>query len=179
MQDKWRLKPRFTLNYGLAYHYEDRPCQPRSKQAHLSFSTLGIDGLAPTEHDKNNFAPSLGLAWAVTQDHKTVLRARRGPLLRVAPGSRIGCRNGRRLVHEEPGRIVVNSSLIPNPVPGLPTVPLGRPLNFQDGPRAVHRGSASLSILPERSQRSRTAIWRSPTAADLSIRNIEVFKQGS
>ena len=75
------------------------------------------------------------------------------------------------------GRIVVNSSLIPNPVPGLPTVPLGHPLNFQDGPTQF-TGALLLSILP--SVRSGLVQqFGDPNNTDLSIRNIEVFKQGS
>ena len=176
MQDKWRLKPRFTLNYGLAYHYEtDLANHDLSKPTYLS-PLVGMDGLTPTVHDKNNFAPSLGLAWAVTQDHKTVLRAGAGlyyelPLAldRLQERSTIGPRGT--------GRIVVNSSLIPNPVPGLPTVPLGHPLNFQDGPTQF-TGALLLSILP--SVRSGLVQqFGDPNNTDLSVRNIEVFKQGS
>ena len=75
------------------------------------------------------------------------------------------------------GRVVVDGSLIPNPIPGLPTVPLGRPLNFQTGPTQF-TGANLLSILP--SVRGVLAQqFGNPNNTNLSIRNIEVFKQGS
>lgn len=51
IQDDFRVHPRLTLNLGLRYDYE---------------SIL---------KDSNNFAPRIGLAWDVTGDGKTVVRA--------------------------------------------------------------------------------------------------------
>lgn len=176
LQDKWRIASRFTINYGIAYHFETNLANhDLDKPGYLS-PLLGPSGLAATITDKNNFAPSLGLAWALTRDQKTVVRAGAGlyydlPLAmdRLQERSTIGPRGT--------GRVVVNGSLIPNPVPGLPTVPLGRPLNFQDGPTQF-TGSLLLSILPN-VRAGLTQQFGDPNNTDLSTRNIEVFKQGS
>ena len=175
-QDRWRVRPRFSLNYGLAYHFQTNLTNhDLSKPDYLS-PLLGSNGLAPTKRDGNNFAPSLGLVWAVTRDHKTVLRAGGGlyyelPLSssRLLERSIIGPRGT--------GRVVVDGSLIPNPIPGLPTVPVGRPLNFQTGPTHF-TGANLLSILPS-VRGSLAQQFGNPNNTDLSIRNIDIFKQGS
>jgi hypothetical protein len=175
-QDRWRVRSRFTLNYGIAYHYETNLTNhDLSKPDYLS-PILGSNGLSPTKRGGNNFAPSLGLVWAATRDHKTVLPAGGGlyyelPLssTRLLERSIIGPRGT--------GRVVVDGSLIPNPIPGLPTVPLGRPLNFQTVPTQF-TGANLLSILPS-VRAGLTQQFGNPNNTDLSIRNIELFKQGS
>src|SRR5207248_11718160 len=117
-----------------------------------------------------------GLVWAATRDHKTVLRAGAGVYYELPLSST-------RLLERSiigplgTGRVVVDGSLIPNPIPGLPTVPLGRPLNFQTGPTQF-TGANLLSILPN-VRSGLVQQFGDPNNADLSIRNIEVFKQGS
>jgi hypothetical protein len=58
VQDNWRVHPRFTLNLGLRYELE---------QNHPVVGT-----------DPNNFAPRAGLAWALTEDRRTMIRAGAG-----------------------------------------------------------------------------------------------------
>lgn len=56
-------------------------------------------------------------------------------------------------------------------------MPIGRPLNFQDGPTQF-TGNMLLSILPS-VRASLAQQFENPSNTDLSIRNIDVFKQGS
>lgn len=69
--DQWRVKPSFTLSYALTYSYEDNLLNhDLDRPAYLSpfFTDLG----AP-HHDKDNFDPNLGFAWAL-RGGKTVIR---------------------------------------------------------------------------------------------------------
>ncbi len=56
-QDQWKAHDRVTINYGLRWDYED---------------VVGID------HDKDNFAPRLGVVWDVKGTGRTVLRSNAG-----------------------------------------------------------------------------------------------------
>ena len=65
-QDDWRVTPRFTLNLGLRWDYEQFP------EPFLVNSNLPQTGNRPS--DKNNFGPRIGFAADLTGDGKTSLR---------------------------------------------------------------------------------------------------------
>ncbi len=75
------------------------------------------------------------------------------------------------------GRVVVDGSLIPNPVFGLPTVPIGHPLDSPDGPTQF-TGTEFIAFLSDLKPFLQEQ-FGDPNNTDLSIRNIEVFKQGT
>jgi hypothetical protein len=54
-QDSWKIKPNFTLNYGLRYELDTQ--------------------YAPLSTYKKNFGPRVSFAWDPFNDHKTVIRA--------------------------------------------------------------------------------------------------------
>jgi outer membrane receptor protein involved in Fe transport len=66
-QDQWRVSPRLTVNYGLRYDYTKIP-QP--KIVNPDYPQTGTIHSAPL-----NFAPRAGIAYSLTKDHKTLLRA--------------------------------------------------------------------------------------------------------
>ena len=175
-QDSWRIRSRLTLSYGLSYVYHaDLANHELSKPAFLE-PLLGADGLAPTRRDRNNFGPMLGFAWSVSRDNRTVVRAGSGvyydlPLdsLRLRELSTIGPRGA--------GRFIVDGSIIPNPIPGIPGVPPSTPLNFPNGPTNF-RGAQVVQILPNVKALLERQLG-DPGNTDLSVRNIDVFKQGS
>jgi hypothetical protein len=55
VNDTWRVHPRLTLNLGARYELETNP------------QSVGTD--------PNNIAPRIGLAWQVTEDGRTIVRA--------------------------------------------------------------------------------------------------------
>ena len=76
-QDTWKIKPAFTLNYGLAWNFESTLVnRDLDKPAYLA-PLYGSD-LSPTQNNYHNFSPSLGFAWDVGKNHKTVVRAGAG-----------------------------------------------------------------------------------------------------
>jgi len=75
-QDSWLMRPGFTLSYGASYQYETNLLNHDLTRPALLQPILGFIGKSPT--DKNNIAPSLGFAWDVKNDGKTVIRGGAG-----------------------------------------------------------------------------------------------------
>lgn len=71
--DQWRINQRFTLNAGLAYSYEDKLLNHDLDRPAI-LSTLLAGDLSPSKRDKNNWGPSLGFAWDVAGNSKTIIR---------------------------------------------------------------------------------------------------------
>jgi hypothetical protein len=76
LQDSWLVKPGFTFSYGASYQYETNLANHDLTRPELLRSIVGELGNAPK--DKNNIAPSLGFAWDVKNDGKTVIRGGAG-----------------------------------------------------------------------------------------------------
>jgi hypothetical protein len=72
-EDTWKIVPRFSLNYGLAWSYESNALNfDLTKSSYLA-PLFGADGLTE-HHSPRDFSPMLGFAWTVTKDNKTVIR---------------------------------------------------------------------------------------------------------
>lgn len=76
LQDSWLVKPGFTFSFGASYQYETNLANHDLTRPELLRSIVGELGNAPK--DKNNIAPSLGFAWDVKNDGKTVIRGGAG-----------------------------------------------------------------------------------------------------
>ncbi len=176
-QDTWRVHPKFTLNYGLAWSFETNLVNhDLSKPAYLA-PVYGSD-LRATGNNYKNFSPALGFAWNVGDDNKTVIRAGAGiyydtQLLfeRLQERSYIGPLGN--------GRILVYGTSVPNPIPGIIDVPLGRALDFQTGPTHFTLGHLE-AILPAISAGA-TAQFAAEAeqAKALGITTIQVAKAGT
>jgi len=73
-EDTWKIRPRFSLNYGLAWSYESNALNHDLTKPEYLEPIYGANGLGNEQHSPRNFSPMLGFAWTVTKDNKTVVR---------------------------------------------------------------------------------------------------------
>jgi Carboxypeptidase regulatory-like domain/TonB dependent receptor len=71
--DAWKITPRLTLNYGLAYRWDSNLWNHDLNRPAI-IAGLFDDGTAPSKRDNNNFAPRVGFAWDISGSGKTVIR---------------------------------------------------------------------------------------------------------
>lgn len=88
VQDDWKLHPRFTLNLGLRWDYQQWPVERHNGVTNFNINAIneenglpgrlefaGIDfGQTVHDPDYNDWNPRLGFAWDVTGKGKTVVR---------------------------------------------------------------------------------------------------------
>ena len=81
VQDRWQIRPNFTLNYGLRWEAQifPEPVTPPAQTAYglfLNDPRFPSDGTLPSP--KKMFQPRFGFAWDITSKGKSVLRASYG-----------------------------------------------------------------------------------------------------
>jgi hypothetical protein len=116
-QDTWKITPRFTFNYGLAYEYESNLFnEDMPKPAYLA-PLYGSD-LRATQGLAGHVSPLIGFAWNVGHDNKTVIRGGAGKYYdtqqlyqRLQERSEIGPVGN--------GRVLISPNLYTNIFPGI------------------------------------------------------------
>jgi hypothetical protein len=120
IQDRWQVRPNFTLNYGLRWEAQIFP-EPVVPPSQTVYASLLSDPRFPSDgtlHSaKKEFQPRLGFAWDLSNQGKSVLRAHAGIFygrqnmlsqvgsitdngvqqFGIACGSSFGCSNGQGL----------------------------------------------------------------------------------
>jgi len=179
-QDTWQVNPRFSFSYGVAWSFEDNVVNHDLDKPEYLRPVLGGANadLRPTRYDYNNFQPSIGFAWTLDKQNRTVIRGGTG-VYHTSPNSfytRLGERGF--LGPAGNGLVPLDSSLAPNPFAGTP-IPGTSPQAFQpatlrftqpttfSGQDAINGIPGIRNLLASR--------WG--TGQDISIRGIEVTKQ--
>jgi hypothetical protein len=174
-QDTWKLAPRFTLNYGLAWSFESNLLNHDLTKPQFLAPVLGAGGLAPEDHAYGRFTPGAGFAWTLP-DTRTVIRGGGGIFYDTM---NIEARLVERayLGPLGTGFLPLPGSIIPNPIPGIPGLAVGAPLDFRV-PTAFS-GSLLNVLLPLIRGAAIQTLHVNPDNTDLSVRNIDVFKTGT
>jgi hypothetical protein len=172
-QDSWKIKPRFNLTYGLGWTFESNALNHDLNKDPWLAPFFGVGGLTPEKHAYLHFSPVLGFAYSATRDNKTVIRGGVGVYydtidieLRLIERSYLSPLGS--------GYLTLGGSSIPNPIPGIPGVPEGTPLQF-NAPTAFI-GSYLESILP--AVRS-TVASELPASPSLSLTTVAYAKQAT
>lgn len=167
--DTWRVGPRLTVNYGLAWSYEPNALNHDLTKPALLIPILGADGLNAPDVQVGNFSPTLGFAWGATHDGKTVVRGGAGRYFDPAASNHFNNFRNERQQLSPLGTGNIS-------VPGSSIRWQGGTLEFLQRPTAF-TGAQLLSILPDlRAELLRT---RNPDNRDFAVRNIDFTKSGA
>jgi hypothetical protein len=86
-QDTWRIRPNFTVNYGVAWNAQTGFYNSSiPKPAYLAPIVGSGDGLLGTKNNLHEFQPALGFAWSPGKNQKTVIRGGAGIYWDGTPG---------------------------------------------------------------------------------------------
>jgi len=77
-EDSWKIKPNFTLNFGLGWNYESNALNHDLTKPKWLTPIFGASNLGPELHDYKHFSPMLGFAWSPLDSRRTVVRGSAG-----------------------------------------------------------------------------------------------------
>jgi len=174
VQDRWHILSRLTLNYGLAWSFDNPLNYDLSKPLYLA-SLVKPDDLRPTSLNLKNFSPSLGAAWSPRSNQKLVIRGGFGIYYDFLTSFGTADEERTSLGPHGEGRVSYSGGGIANPLDNVPGVPRGALLNFFRP--SQFSGSSLLQALPAiRDTLTQQRLRQSATGSPLT--NIEVNKQG-
>ncbi len=180
-QDSWKVTPKFTFNYGLAWEYESNIVNGDLSKPKYLAPLYGSD-LSPTNNNVHNFSPSIGFTWNPFKDSKTVIRGGTGLYYdtenlsrRLQERASIGpVGNGRQQIPNSvftnifPG--IVDLSRGGTPVAVGASLPFGDLLNLTLGQFQTIYNQQVGAVVAALAPKSLT---------DLSVRNIDISKAGT
>jgi hypothetical protein len=181
VQDSWRIRPRFTLNYGLAWNFESTLVNRDLRKPAYLAPVYGSD-LSPTNNNYHNFSPALGFAWTADRSNKTVVRGGFGIYYdteflyhRLQERAFIGPVGNGRIQFPTTGFTnifpgILNISLGGVPVPVGAPVPSGQLTNLTLGQYLQIQQQQAPAIAAQLTQKNLN---------DLSVTNIDINKSGA
>jgi Carboxypeptidase regulatory-like domain len=126
IQDTWKVKPNFTVNYGLAWNAQTGYFTPLTQPQFLA-PILGANNLGVTPNAYKEFQPIVGFAWSPGKSNKTVIRAGGGIYWDSPPGYY----HNRDYASTGPvgdGRATLSSQAFLNTFPGIVNLFTGAPI---------------------------------------------------
>ena len=162
----WRVGPRLTVNYGLAWSYEPHSLNTDLTKPQLLTAILGPDGLNPPAAQKTVFSPTVGFTWVATRDGKTVIRAGAGQFFDPVSF------NNANITRERLALSPAGTGRRAN-IPGSAIFFQGRLLDFSQR-LTMFTGADLLSILP--GIRADLLRQLNPENRDFTFRNIDLDK---
>jgi len=126
IQDTWKIKPNFTINYGLAWNAQTGYFTPLNQPQFLA-PILGANNLGVTPNAYKEFQPIVGFAWSPGKSTKTVIRAGGGIYWDSPPGYY----HNRTYASTGPvgdGRATLSSQAFLNTFPGIVNLFTGAPI---------------------------------------------------
>jgi hypothetical protein len=177
-QDTWKIKPNFTLNYGLAWNFESTLVNRDLDKPQYLAPLYGSD-LSPTNNNYNNFSPALGFVWSPFKDNKTVVRGAGGIYWdteqlwrRLEERGYIGPRGN--------GRQQVPHTAFTNIFPGIVNLNTGQPVAVGAPlPASGQITNMTVSQFMQIYNAQIAALTQRLSVVDPNVRGIQVGKTGS
>lgn len=180
-QDTWKVRPRLTLNYGLAWNFESTLVNRDLDKPKYLAPLYGND-LSPTSNNYHNFSPALGFAWQADKSAKTVVRGGFGMYYdteslykRLQERAYTGPIGNGRIQYPASGFTNIFPNII-NLSRGLIPVPVGSPIPQGE---LTNMTVAQFQEILRQQGPGITAALAPKNLNDLSVRNIEVSKSGT
>ncbi len=181
IQDTWKIKPNFTLNYGLAWNAQKGYFTPLTQPQFLA-PILGANNLGVTPNAFKEFQPIVGFAWSPGRSSKTVIRAGGGIYWDSPPGYY----HNRSYASTGPvgdGRATLSSQAFTNIFPGIVNLSTGQPIPVGASIPVGALTSMTLRQFDQIYQQQIGAITAkvappSPTSGPYTVSGIDVTKSG-
>jgi hypothetical protein len=135
VQDIWKVRPNFTVNFGLTWNAQVGAFNSElSKPAFLA-PLLGANNLGPTKNNLDEFSPSVGFAWSPSwhnrPSNKTVIRGGAGLYWDSTPFYE-KFRETAAIGPPGDGRSTLPASVLTNTIPGIVNIGTGQPISVGD-----------------------------------------------
>ncbi len=177
IQDNWKITPKLTLIYGLAWSYESNLLNYDLTKPQYLQPILGANGLGREQNRDNNFSPALGFAWSPGHDNKTVIRGGAG-IYYDTMNLKVRLLERAALGPLGTGRALLPDSLFLPALDQAFGISAGSPLpvaSLSNFP-TVFTGADFQAALPSMQAAAIQILHIDPTNTNLAIRNINAFK---